>query len=138
MAGASSSSQRHNRLRLDRAVLDGIYNFLLNLRRGAGRYEEAWRKYMEENPLPATHGRVCYHPCESACNRQFLDQPVAIHSLDRLLGDLAIEKGWTVPAGAPTGKRVLVPAPRDCPAPIICVGWGMRSRSATATRNPEG
>jgi NADPH-dependent glutamate synthase beta subunit-like oxidoreductase len=74
----------------------------------AGRYEEAWRKYMEDNPLPATHGRACYHPCESACNRQFLDQPVAIHSLDRFLGDMAIEKGWTIPAGAPTGKRVLV------------------------------
>ncbi|HUK07238.1 MAG TPA: NAD(P)-binding protein [Stellaceae bacterium] len=73
-----------------------------------GRYEEAWRKYMEDNPLPSTHGRACYHPCESACNRQFLDQPVAIHSLDRFLGDLALEKGWTVPAGVPTGKRVLV------------------------------
>jgi formate dehydrogenase (NADP+) beta subunit len=74
----------------------------------AGRYEDAWRKYMEDNPLPATHGRACYHPCESACNRQFLDQPVAIHSLDRFLGDLAVEKGWTIPPGAPTGKRVLV------------------------------
>ena len=74
----------------------------------AGRYEEAWRKYMENNPLPAIHGRACYHPCESACNRQFLDQPVAIHSLDRFLGDLAIDKGWTIPPGAATGKRVLV------------------------------
>ena len=74
----------------------------------AGRYREAWLKYMEENPLPGTHGRACYHPCESACNRQFLDTPVAIHSLDRFLGDLALEQGWTVPVGAPTGKRVLV------------------------------
>jgi len=30
----------------------------------AGDYEGAWRKYMEENPLPGTHGRACYHPCE--------------------------------------------------------------------------
>jgi NADPH-dependent glutamate synthase beta subunit-like oxidoreductase len=74
----------------------------------AGKYEEAWRQYMEDNPLPGTHGRACYHPCESACNRQFLDQSVAIHSLDRFLGDLALEKGWTIAAGAPTGKRVLV------------------------------
>ncbi|MBV8592901.1 MAG: FAD-dependent oxidoreductase, partial [Caulobacteraceae bacterium] len=74
----------------------------------AGNYAEAWRKYMEENPLPAIHGRACYHPCEGACNRQFLDAPVAVHSLDRFLGDLAIEKGWTVEPGAPTGKRVLV------------------------------
>ena len=74
----------------------------------AGRYEDAWRKYMEDNPLPGIHGRACYHPCESACNRQFIDQPVAVHSLDRFLGDLALERGWTIPAGSPTGKRVLV------------------------------
>lgn len=74
----------------------------------AGLYAEAWHKYMEENPLPATHGRACYHPCESACNRQFLDQSVAIHSIDRFLGDLAIEKGWMVTPGEPTGKRVLI------------------------------
>ncbi|HTI36349.1 MAG TPA: hypothetical protein VL484_02220, partial [Vicinamibacterales bacterium] len=36
----------------------------------AGDYEAAWRKYMEENPLPGTHGRACYHPCEGACNRK--------------------------------------------------------------------
>jgi formate dehydrogenase beta subunit len=74
----------------------------------AGRYEAAWQKYMEENPLPGTHGRACYHPCESACNRARLDQPVSIHSLDRFLGDLASEKGWRVPVKPPTGKRVLV------------------------------
>jgi formate dehydrogenase beta subunit len=74
----------------------------------AGRYEEAWHKYMEENPLPGTHGRACYHPCEGACNRQYLDQSVSIHSLDRFLGDLATEKGWQVPVKERTGKRVLV------------------------------
>jgi Dihydroprymidine dehydrogenase domain II, 4Fe-4S cluster len=62
----------------------------------AGRYEEAWRQYMEDNPLPATHGRACYHPCEGACNRQFRDPAVAIHALDRYLGDLALEMGWTI------------------------------------------
>jgi len=74
----------------------------------AGQYEPAWRKYMDDNPLPAIHGRACYHPCEAACNRGSLDLPVAIHSLDRFLGDIAIEQGWTIPVGSPTGKRVLV------------------------------
>ena len=45
------------------------------------RYEEAWQKLVEENPLPAVHGRVCYHPCESACNRTATDSPVSIHRL---------------------------------------------------------
>ncbi len=35
----------------------------------AGRFEEAWRTLTADNPLPAVHGRVCYHPCEDSCNR---------------------------------------------------------------------
>ena len=34
-----------------------------------GHYEAAWREIMAVNPLPAVMGRVCYHPCETACNR---------------------------------------------------------------------
>ena len=36
----------------------------------AGAYEQAWQQIMRDNPLPAIHGRVCYHPCESQCNRE--------------------------------------------------------------------
>src|SRR5690348_874379 len=42
----------------------------------AGRYEAAWRALVADNPLPAVHGRVCYHPCENVCNRAQLDSPV--------------------------------------------------------------
>ena len=103
----------------------------------AGDYELAWRKYMEENPLPGTHGRACYHPCESACNRQFLDSAVSIHSLDRFLGDLANEKGWTIAPGPPTGKRVLVvgagPAGLSCAYHLRRFGHDVEIRDA----NPE-
>jgi len=75
----------------------------------AGRSEQAWRELVADNPFPAIHGRVCYHPCESVCNRSNLDSAVSIHSVERFLGDLAIEKGWALDApAAPTGKRVLV------------------------------
>jgi NADPH-dependent glutamate synthase beta subunit-like oxidoreductase len=75
----------------------------------AGRHEEAWRQLVEDNPLPAIHGRVCYHPCESVCNRANLDSAVSIHSVERFLGDLARERGWTLdPPPARSGKRVLV------------------------------
>lgn len=100
----------------------------------AGQYEEAWRTYMEDNPFPAIHGRACYHPCEDACNRQFLDQPVAVHSLDRFLGDLAIEKDWTIQAGAPTGKRVLVigagPAGLSCAYHLRRLGHDVEIRDS--------
>ncbi|MCP8938771.1 NAD(P)-binding protein [Alsobacter sp. SYSU M60028] len=75
----------------------------------AGDYEAAWRKLVENNPLPAVMGRVCYHPCENACNRKALDTAVGINSVERFLGDLAIEKGWRFdPPAAASGKRVLV------------------------------
>ncbi|GAA3342306.1 NAD(P)-binding protein [Amorphoplanes nipponensis] len=75
----------------------------------AGDYERAWRTLVADNPLPAVHGRVCYHPCESACNRALLDTPVSIHGVERFLGDLALEQGWAFdPPPAPTGRRVLI------------------------------
>lgn len=74
-----------------------------------GRHEQAWQALMRENPMPAVHGRVCYHPCENACNRSVVDSTVSIHAVERFLGDLALEKGWTLQADAPpSGKRVLI------------------------------
>jgi NADPH-dependent glutamate synthase beta subunit-like oxidoreductase len=75
----------------------------------SGDYEAAWRQIMADNPLPAVMGRVCYHPCETVCNRTHLDEAVGINAVERFLGDEAIKLGWTVTIDAPdTGKRVLV------------------------------
>ena len=75
----------------------------------SGDYEQAWRVLVENNPLPAVMGRVCYHPCEGACNRGQLDQAVGINSVERFLGDEAIKRGWKFDAPAPaSGKKVLV------------------------------
>lgn len=73
------------------------------------QYEEAFQALIKNNPMPAIHGRVCYHPCESACNRANVDQAVSIHAVERFLGDQALEKKWPVRFDAePTGKRVLI------------------------------
>jgi len=75
----------------------------------AGRPEQAWRQLVADNPLAAIHGRVCYHPCESVCNRARLDSAVSIHAVERFLGDLALERGWAFdPPRARSGRRVLV------------------------------
>jgi NADPH-dependent glutamate synthase beta subunit-like oxidoreductase len=74
-----------------------------------GSYEAAWRQIMADNPLPAIMGRVCFRPCETACNRGQLDSAVGINSVERFLGDEAIKRGWTIAVTAPpSGKRVLV------------------------------
>jgi NADPH-dependent glutamate synthase beta subunit-like oxidoreductase len=75
----------------------------------AGQEELAWRQLVQDNPFPAIHGRVCYHPCEGACNRTDLDQAISIHGVERYLGDLAIDKGWQFPRlDHPTGLKVLI------------------------------
>ena len=75
----------------------------------AGDYEAAWRVLTLDNPLPAVMGRVCYHPCETACNRAQLDEAVGINSVERFLGDEAIRRGWRFDAITErSGKRVLV------------------------------
>ncbi len=75
----------------------------------SGDYENAWRHLTKDNPFPAIMGRVCYHTCESACNRAKLDEAVGINSVERFLGDEALKRGWklTTPA-AESGKRVLI------------------------------
>jgi len=75
----------------------------------SGNYEAAWRALVEDNPFPAIMGRVCYHTCESACNRAQLDSAVGINSVENFLGDQAIEKGWKfAPPAAATGKKVMI------------------------------
>lgn len=75
----------------------------------AGRHHEAWLSLVADNPLPAVHGRVCYHPCEDHCNREQLDNAVGIHAVERFLGDLAAKAGWHLPIEAPaSGKRALI------------------------------
>ncbi|MBK8078414.1 MAG: NAD(P)-binding protein [Kineosporiaceae bacterium] len=77
--------------------------------KGGNGYEAAWRQIMQDNPLPGVMGRVCYHPCETSCNRAGVDEAVGINGVERFLGDLAIERGWTIePPTTTTGKRVLV------------------------------
>ena len=72
-------------------------------------YEAAWRQITKDNPFPAIMGRVCYHPCQSACNRAEVDEAVGINAVERFLGDEAIRKGWAFdPPSELTGKRVLV------------------------------
>jgi heterodisulfide reductase subunit A-like polyferredoxin len=60
---------------------------------GIGRYEEALQLVREVTPLAGVLGRVCFHPCESKCSRQYVDSPLAIASLKRFIADYEIKEG---------------------------------------------
>lgn len=103
----------------------------------AGREQDAWRALLADNPLPAVHGRVCYHPCERACNRTQLDSAVAIHAVERFLADQAALEHWPAAApAAPSGRRVLVvgsgPAGLSCAYHLARLGHTVEVHEAEA------
>lgn len=80
-----------------------------------GQRRAAWEALVAANPLPAVTGRVCPHPCERECNRGHYDEAIAIHSVERFLGDAALEAGWPYP---------MPEARRNAGAPVAVVGSG--------------
>lgn len=68
-------------------------------------YHAAWLTLMDNNPFPAIAGRICHHPCETPCNRKELDEAVAICSLERFVGDVALDEKWGIPSAEITQQE---------------------------------
>jgi formate dehydrogenase major subunit len=60
-------------------------------------YRLAFEILAERNPFPAVCGRVCPHPCEESCNRQYKDGALNIHSIERFIGDYALQHNFPLP-----------------------------------------
>jgi NADPH-dependent glutamate synthase beta subunit-like oxidoreductase len=74
-----------------------------------GKYLDAYALIKEDMPFPSVTGRVCYHPCEQACNRGKYDEAISIRAVERFLGDLGQALKYdVVKAGKPNGKKVAV------------------------------
>ncbi len=74
-----------------------------------GKYLDAYALIKEDMPFPSVTGRVCYHPCEQACNRGKYDEAISIRAVERFLGDLGQAlKHDVVKAGPSNGKKVAV------------------------------
>ncbi len=101
----------------------------------AGRWRQAWEQILDDNPFPAVHGRACYHPCQSKCNRADLDDAVSIHAVERLVGDMARQEKWQPRPGEPTGRRILIvgagPAGLSCAYHLARRGHAVEVREAT-------
>ncbi len=84
-----------------------------------GDFEGAWNLIKEENPFPGICGRVCFHPCESKCNRGDYDEAIAIHALERFVSDFAssLNKKIQKTPGVRKGKIAVIgsgPAGMSC------------------------
>ncbi|MBQ9960675.1 MAG: FAD-dependent oxidoreductase, partial [Firmicutes bacterium] len=74
-----------------------------------GEYEKALELIKDKIPLPAALGRVCPHPCEEACRRKLVDEPISIQQLKRFAADMDLDGEKFVPECAEdTGKSVAI------------------------------
>ncbi len=73
-----------------------------------GRYGEALELIREANPLPSVCGYVCHHPCESACARGRVDDPLSIRSLKRFVTDYDDGRLKPPSVAKPKGKKVVI------------------------------
>ena len=95
-----------------------------------GRYDEALQTLLKENPFPGVCGRVCFHPCETDCNRGQYDESVSIRAMERYVSDAASDQlpnlkplsGIGIQRRSPLWDQVR----QDFPVPTSFLSWATR------------
>lgn len=96
-----------------------------------GRYADALRVIREDNPFPGICGRICNHRCETACNRNLVDEPLNIHALKRFVADwmydLPREPVQRIPQTRPQRAAVIGAGPCGLTAAkdLVSLGYGV-------------
>ena len=94
-------------------------------------FERVWKRIVERNPFPAVTGRICPHPCETACNRSAKEVPVAFNAIERMIGDFGIANKLKLSRLAvhPRAEKVAVigagPAGLSCAYQLVRRGYAV-------------
>ena len=92
-----------------------------------GKFNEGLELIKQSNPLPAVSGRVCYHPCQADCNRGQFDETIAIHKIERFLGDYGLGLPNVKKVAARRGEKVAIigsgPAGLSCAYHLTMMGY---------------
>ena len=91
------------------------------------KYLEGYELIIDDNPFPSITGRVCFHPCEAACNRIDYDEALGIHNVERFLGDYGVKKAKRVKPSSEIGKQIAIigsgPAGLSCAYYLAKMGY---------------
>jgi len=95
-----------------------------------GRHLDSLATIRDRLPLPGSIGRICPHPCETACNRQYLDEPISICFLKRYVADVELDQGiepvYETPDKKQSGKIAIIgagPAGLTCAYDLARLGY---------------
>ncbi len=95
-----------------------------------GKHLESLAKIRERLPLPGSIGRICPHPCETACNRQYLDEALSICFLKRFVADVELNEDidpvYETPEKKIPGKIAIIgagPAGLTCAHDLARLGY---------------
>jgi 2-oxoacid:acceptor oxidoreductase delta subunit (pyruvate/2-ketoisovalerate family) len=91
------------------------------------KYLEGYELIIKDNPFPSITGRVCFHPCESACNRKEYDEALGVHNVERFLGDYGLKKAKREKPVTEIGKQIAIvgsgPAGLSCAYFLAKMGY---------------
>jgi len=86
-----------------------------------GRYDDALRALLRENPFPGVCGRVCFHPCETHCNRGEYDESVSISAMERYVFDATLKRSPDIPSKSnPHPKQIAIVGSGPA-GPFVCL-----------------
>ena len=102
-------------------------------------YDKAWERLVEFNPLPATIGRICPHPCEDLCSRRDKEGSVSINAMERFIGDWGISRSLPLPGPGATQYSESIGVVGTGPASLsFAYQMARRGYQVTLYRNHSG
>jgi NADPH-dependent glutamate synthase beta subunit-like oxidoreductase len=103
-------------------------------------FDHALELLLQENPLPGVCGRVCYHPCQTKCNRTQFDEAVEIRSLERITAEFgsAVPEMFSAAASNPKSIAVIGSGPAGLAAAYFLARFGHRVKIFEKHDEPGG
>ena len=103
-----------------------------------GDFDQALGLVLQENPLPGVCGRVCYHPCQTKCNRLQFDEAVEIRAVERAVADLGLAEPEVSSLSNPKRVAIIGSGPAGLSAAYFSARFGHKVTVFEGKQEPGG